>query len=327
MKVFITGANGFIGRAVEDFYRTRGDVTAGVDLRDDEARGIVAGDITRPGSWQQSLAGSDLVIHTAAIVSNAAPMAAQWSVGAMGTRVVLDAAIAAGVPRFVHLSSVRAFSDVLFPSDVTERWPVRPDGNPYVDSKIAAEHVALAAHAAGEISVTVVRPGDVYGPGSVPWTILPIQMMSRNLFLLPARGRGVFSPVYIDDLVSGIELAGSRAAAHGQVFTIGGAAGVPCEEFFGCYATMLGKRLILVPTSVALAGASAVSAVSRLIRSQTEANTATVRYLTRTGTYSIEKARLMLSYEPAIDVPEGMRRIEMWLNSGGVSGVSLRSRA
>lgn len=56
---------------------------------------------------------------------------------------------------------------------VDESWPVRPDGHRYVDTKIASEQVVLQAHAAGEIAATVVRPADVYGPGSIPWTIWP----------------------------------------------------------------------------------------------------------------------------------------------------------
>ena len=49
---------------------------------------------------------------------------------------------------------------------------------------------------------TVIRPTDVYGPGSRPWVILPLETMKAGRFLLPAHGKGIFSPVYIDELVS-----------------------------------------------------------------------------------------------------------------------------
>ena len=95
--------------------------------------------------------------------------AAVWDVNVMGTRHALDAAVRAEAQRFVQLSSVLAFSWD-FPDGVDERHPVRPNGAPYVDTKVASEQVVLQAHAAGEIACTVIRPGDVWGPRSRPWT-------------------------------------------------------------------------------------------------------------------------------------------------------------
>ena len=191
MKVFITGASGFIGRTIAAKLRARGDEVCGVDIVANPDANVVAGDISAPGDWQDHTAGCDLIVHTAAIVSNSEDMQAQWRVNTVGTRNTLDAAVRAGARRFVYLSSVRAFSDTGFPDNVTEAWPVRPDGNPYVDTKIACEQVVLQAHAAGEIAVTIVRPGDVYGPGSRPWTIIPVEMIKANRFLLPAMGNGI----------------------------------------------------------------------------------------------------------------------------------------
>lgn len=314
MKVFITGAGGFIGRALADRYRASGAEVRGVDLAADAARGIVAGDVATPGAWQEQLAGSDLVFHTAAIVSNAYDLATSWRSNVLGTRTVLDAAAKAGVGRFVHLSSVRAFSDLDFPDGVDEHHPVRTDGNPYVDTKIASEQVVLQAHAGGEVPCTVVRPGDVYGPSSRPWTVLPLEIIKANRFALPAMGLGVFSPVYVDDLVAGLTLAAERPEAVGQVFTLTGGVGVTCAEFFSHYYRMLGKHgPVCLPTPVALAGASVAGTVARLRGQRSEINSASMRYLARRGTYSIEKARRLLGYEPAVTLDEGMRRTEAWL--------------
>lgn len=254
------------------------------------------------------------VIHTTAIVSNAYDLDESWRVNVLGTRNVLDAAATAGVGRFVHISSVRAFSDLGFPDGVDERQPVRPDGNPYVDTKIASEQVVLQAHAAGEIECSIVRPGDVYGPGSRPWTLLPLEIIKTNRFLLPAMGRGVFSPVYVDDLVSGLALAAEHPAAAGQVFTISGPRSVSAGEFFGHYFHMLGKRgPLCLPTPLVAAAARAAGAAERLRGNRTEINATSMRYLARPGGYSIEKARRVLVYEPAVDLDEGMRRTETWL--------------
>lgn len=321
MRVFITGARGFIGRALAERLRARGDDVSGVDLQADPASGVVAGDVAEPGEWQRHAEGADVVLHTAAIVSNADDMAAQWRVNVRGTRMALDAAVRGGAGRLVTLSSVRAFSDVGFPDGVTEDHPVRPDGNPYVDTKIACEQAALQAHAAGEIPVTIVRPGDVYGPGSRPWTVLPVELIRRNRFVLPAMGNGVFSPVYVDDLVDGVLLAATTPDAAGQVFTISGGVGEPCRDFFGHYYRMLGKPgPLVVPTRVALAASGAIAGAARLTRIRTEINPTSMRYLARTGTYSIAKARRMLGYEPAVDVAEGMARTERWLREEGLIG-------
>jgi nucleoside-diphosphate-sugar epimerase len=318
VKVFITGASGFIGRTIATTLRARGDDVAGMDIVADPDANVVAGDVSTPGAWQDHAAGCNLVIHTAAIVSNAEDIETQWRVSTIGTRNALDAAVRGGATRFLHLSSVRAFSDTGFPDGVTEAFPVRPDGNPYVDTKIACEQVVLQAHGAGEIAATIVRPGDVYGPGSRPWTVLPVEMIKSNRFVLPAMGKGIFSPVYVDDLVDGIILAAEHPDGAGQVFTISGGTGVPCNEFFGHYYRMLGKqRPIVVPTSVAIAVTAAVATAAKLVGIKTEINPISMRYFARTGTYSIEKARRVLGYEPKIDLDEGMVRTQKWLAEQG----------
>jgi nucleoside-diphosphate-sugar epimerase len=314
MKVFVTGAGGFIGRALTERFRSRGDEVAGVDFKVDPKLGAVAGDVSAPGPWQAAVAGSDVVIHTAALVSNAYDVDESWRVNVLGTRNVLDAAARAGVKRFVHISSVRAFSDLGFPDGVDERHPVRPDGNPYVDTKIASEQVVLQAHGAGEVECAIVRPGDVYGPGSRPWTILPLEIIKSNRFLLPAMGHGVFSPVYVDDLVSGLVLAVEQPEAAGQVFTVSGSHGVSAKEFFAHYFRMLGKRgPLCLPTRVAVTAARVAGATERLRGNRTEFNATSMLYLARPGGYSIEKARRLLGYQPQIDLDEGMRRTEAWL--------------
>jgi nucleoside-diphosphate-sugar epimerase len=315
-RVLVTGGAGFVGRAVSDGLRAQGIDVVGVDRVADAATGIVAGDTTDPSSWQAAAEGCDVVIHAAAVVSNAVDLGEQWRVNVLGTRRALDVAVAAGVRRFVHVSSVRAFSDLDFPDGVTEDHPVRPDGNPYVDTKIASEQVVLQAHAAGEIEAVIVRPGDVVGPGSQPWVVKPLELIRAGQFLLPAMGRGVFSPVDIEDLVRGLALAATHPAAAGEVFTISGPSGVSTADYFRPLVKFAGKRgPVGVPTAVAVALAAVIDGLNRLRGRRSEVNVGTTRYLARTGTYSIEKARRVLGYEPQIGPEESWKRTEAWLRT------------
>jgi nucleoside-diphosphate-sugar epimerase len=315
-RVFITGASGFIGAALATRFAALGADVRGVDVRADPSRSIVAGDISRPGDWQDHAAGCDLVVHTAAIVSmRGNDPGAVWRTNALGTRHVLDAARRAEAARVVHLSSVTVFG-FAFPDGVDESYPTQPNGVPYVDTKIAAEALVLRAHATGEVPCTIVRPGDVYGPRSRPWTILPVEELARRRFLLPALGRGIFSPVYIDNLVDGI-VAASGPAGAGGVFTLTDGAGVRTREFFGYYARLLGHRLPVLPTGAAVVLASAAAVGARGARQESEVNGAAARYLARRGSYAIDRARDTLGYAPRVGLAEGMERTAAWLRAEG----------
>ncbi len=317
-RVFITGALGLIGRRLADRYREAGSEVTGMDVRADPERGVVAGDLSESGGWQDAAAGAELVIHTAALLGMGGDAERFWRVNVRGTRKALDAAVRAGARRFVHFSSIVAFGFEI-PDNVDERRPPRPNGVPYVDTKVASEQVVLAAHAGGEIACTVIRPGDVYGPGSQFWTVLPVRELAARRLVLPAMGRGIVAPVYVDDLVGGVTLAAARQEGAGQVFTLAGERTMQSREFFDYYARMLGKKgTPVAPTPVVVALAATVGRASSLLGGSGDVTPAAVRYLARKGSYSIEKARSMLGYEPAVDLDEGMRRSEQWLRSEGL---------
>jgi hypothetical protein len=122
-----------------------------------------------------------------------------------------------------------------------------------VDTKVASEQVVLQAHAAGEVACTIVRPGDVYGPGSYFWTLTAVREIAARRLVLPAMGRGKISPVYVDDVVEGVTLAAAHERAIGQVFTLSGGHDVEARDFWGRYARMLGKgRVPVAPTPVVM---------------------------------------------------------------------------
>ncbi len=317
-KVFITGALGFVGRALSARYRELGAETHGLDVCADPSLGVVAGDVCHPQDWQQAVNGCDLVIHTAAIVTNNVARETAWRVNVLGTRRVLDAAKEGGAKRFVHLSSLAAMRFIL-EDGADESAPVMPTGNPYVDTKIAGEQAVLAAHAAAEIPCTIIRPADVYGPGSRPWTIIPVQMIKKGLFLLPAHGQGVFRAIYIDDLVNGVMLAAEKEVASGHIFILGGEQVITCEEFFGHYYRMLGKgRPRTMSTSAAIAIAETGRLVFNLLGKPTELGRGAMEMLSKKNTVSNAKAHRLLGWYPQVELEEGMRRTEEWLRAEGM---------
>lgn len=317
-KVFISGALGFIGRVLAERYRERGSEVRGVDLRADAPLGVVAGDIGSPGDWQEHARGCDLVINTAAYVGFGGELDEVWRVNVLGTHRMIEAAARGGAERFVQFSSVTTFG-FEYPDGVDETFPVRLTGNPYPDSKIAAEQVTLQAHVAGDVGATIIRPGDVYGPRSRGWTVLPVMMIRSGQMLLPAGGHGQIGPVYVDNLVDGVMLAGDSDDAVGEIFTIADGITVEIGDFFANYARMLGKpRPRTLPTPVARTIAAAGGRIEKALGRDTEMSAGSVDYLAKRGGYSIAKARRVLGYEPKVGLDEGMRRSEEWLRSEGL---------
>lgn len=328
-SVFVTGANGFMGRALIDRYRAAGVAVRGVDVDADPDRGVVAGDVTDASRWRDAIEGAQVVIHTAAIVSNNIASERAWHVNVVGTQRVLDAATEAGAERFVQISTmgVTRFAHVhpdaaqrcLPGRELDERWPLMPTGNPYSDTKIAGEHVVLAAHASGQQACTVIRPADVYGPGCRPWVLEPIAAMRSNRFLLPARGQGLFTPIYIDDVVDGIVAAATNSAAPGQIFHLGGEAPVTTLEYFGHLSRMLGMTgpPRSAPTPVAVAAAEAARLVAVARRRHTELGRGVMAMLAKTRGVSNDKAHRLLDWWPRVSLDEGMRRVATWLRDAG----------
>ncbi|MFZ1542804.1 MAG: NAD-dependent epimerase/dehydratase family protein, partial [Candidatus Microthrix parvicella] len=91
-SVFITGANGFVGRKLAERCRGLGAEVMGLDTVAEVERGVVAGDICDPAAWQGLLDGCDVLIHTAAVMTNNVNPAVAWGVNVVGTRRVIEAA-------------------------------------------------------------------------------------------------------------------------------------------------------------------------------------------------------------------------------------------
>ena len=315
--MFITGASGYIGRALYERFSAAGNEVRGMDLVADANRDVVGGDVGEPGAWQEHAEGSQLVIHTGAIVSFRLERPEEvWRANVLGTANALAAAERCGAERFLHFSSVTVYG-FDFPDGVDEDHPPRNTYVPYPDTKIAAEQVVLKAHVDGRMRCVIVRPGDVYGPRARAWSIVPAQLIRSRRFVLPGWGRGIHSPVYIDNLVDAILVASESPAAAGQILNLTDGIGIPNVDFFAPIAELVGRRLICVPTAVALGAAAAVQRAARFTPGDNDVNAASARYLLRTGTYSNAKAREVLGWEPRVGLELGMSRTVDWLREEG----------
>ena len=177
------------------------------------------------------------MVHAAAIVSETGRMADFVRVNTRGTRNVLDAT--AGRPH----------------GRASRRWPAGATSSgaplrrgraaaalrlPYIDTKGATETLALRRGA------TVIRPGDVYGAGSQPWVVRPLEMMRAGRFFLPAPGRRPDHAVYVDDLVDAVVRALREPRAAGRAYTVWDGAAVTAREFFAHHARTLGRDRVPV---------------------------------------------------------------------------------
>lgn len=314
--VLVTGASGFIGRALVARLRRHGCDVRGVDITDDPDPDVRRGSILEPASWADTLQGVEAVVHTAAIVSNAASHESAWRVNVLGTRRLIEAMTAAGVPRLVHLSSIMAFG-FEYPDGVDETFPVRVTGHSYPDTRVNSEAVVLAAHTAGEVDATILRPGDVIGPRSV-WVVEPLRLARRGLLVLPAGGDGTLTPIYVDNLMDALELALSTPSASGQIITLTDGYLVRCQEYFGRLASLVGGRVRTLPEPVAVPAIHAAGALLRALGRDSEMTAASALMLSRTGGYSTQKARALLGYQPSVSYEQAMDAIERWVRTDGV---------
>ncbi len=327
-RVGITGGGGFIGRALAARLTAEGHEVRGFDLDgrahdayDALGAQLVVGDICDPAAARSFCAGLDTVIHTAAIVEESGSWQAFERINIGGTATMVDAARRAGVRTFIHFSSVMVYG-FDYPEQVTEAGPLDGAGNPYCTTKITSEQVALLAQEPGTFDVFVIRPGDVYGPGSVPWLLRPVEQLQRSAFAFIDARTSVLNHVYIDNLIDGVELVWAHGTP-GDAYCITDGRRTLSKEFFGHLQRFCGvEKVPSIPGRVALRAATLLGGQARRLGIDRE----TVRYLRRRHVYSIAKVTA-LGYRPAIDLDEGMQRCHTWLLAEGLVPGPRRSAA
>ena len=316
-KVLITGANGFIGGTLMRYYQNQGQDVIGVDLVGNGAD-ILEGDISQPDTISHLLNECDVIVHTAALVSNAMQDSDMWRVNVLATRNLITAAKEHKVRRFVQISSVVAYGNSA-EGELDENQPVHADGGSYVLTKLASEHVVLSEQANDDIEIVIIRPGDAYGPGSRPWIITPLEAISKNQFMLPEKGKGFFRPIYIDDLVRGIATATSHPDAAGEIFNLSCEGYMLTKDYFAPHYEWLQKKgPMLVSTKLALRISSIASTMANLMGNLNEASPSTVMQLSTKSWFSIKKAEHILGWRPEVSFEEGMKTTHEWAKEQGL---------
>ncbi|OYW45979.1 MAG: hypothetical protein B7Z08_00205 [Sphingomonadales bacterium 32-68-7] len=175
MKVFVTGAGGFLGRAVVDAALAAGHEVlamhrpASLPAPETQPAGVavVAGDLRQRGAWEQAVGEAEAVIHCAAAASGDLPTQLAGTV--LATENLL-AALPARLARFVHVSSfsVYDFSAPGWSGRFDERTPLEPAPlrrDAYTQTKLQQEAMVRAACRETGRVLAIIRPGAIFGPG------------------------------------------------------------------------------------------------------------------------------------------------------------------
>ena len=228
MLSIVTGAYGHVGASLVRALLDRGDEVRAADRRQTEAlRGLdvehIPIDVLQPKSLERAFAGADTVFHLAAIISiTGDPRGIVRRVNVEGPRNAAQAALACGVSRFVHCSSVHAFDLERCGPELIETGPrATGDHAPAYDrSKNEGENEVRATIAKG-LDAVIVNPTAVIGPhdyGPSRMGELLLQFRARKI---PVNIGGAFDFVDVRDLIAGM-LAAERSGRTGENYLLSG---------------------------------------------------------------------------------------------------------
>ena len=241
MKLFITGGAGFIGSnfirmllaedpGVEvvnfDALTYAGNLENLADVAGDPRYRFVRGDVAEPASVLGALdQGTDAVVHFAAEshVDRSIESAADFvRTNVAGTQVLLDAARARGIGRFVHVSTDEVMGSCEGGGFFTEETPLAPN-SPYAASKAAAEHFVRAAVKTHGIDAVITRCSNNYGPYQFPEKLIPLVIanaLGGREVPVYGDGRQVRDWIFVDDHCRAVE-AVMRRGRTGEAYCIG----------------------------------------------------------------------------------------------------------
>ncbi|WP_156756730.1 dTDP-glucose 4,6-dehydratase [Actinokineospora pegani] len=244
MRVLVTGGAGFIGshyvrQAVGGAYPTLADAEvvvldkltyagnrANLDpVADSDRLRFVEGDICDAALVRAAMAGVDLVVHFAAEshVDRSIAGASDFVVtNVLGTQTLLQAALDAGVAKFVHVSTDEVYGSI-DEGSWPETHPLEPN-SPYSASKASSDLIARSYERTHGLPVCVTRCSNNYGPYQFPEKVIPLfttNLIDGKKIPLYGDGLNVRDWLHVDDHCHGIQLVADGGRA-GEVYNIGG---------------------------------------------------------------------------------------------------------
>ena len=242
-KILVTGADGFIGSHLTEHLVGMGcQVRAFVmynsfnswgwldhsDRAVRDAIEIFAGDIRDYGGVREAVAGCDVILHLAALIS--IPFSyhspeAYVDTNVKGTLNVVQAARAYGVEKVVHTSTSEVYGTARY-APMDENHPLQPQ-SPYSASKMSGDHVALSFFNTFETPVTVIRPFNTYGPRQSARAVIPT-IITQILSGAKTIKLGALTPTrdfnYVADTVEGFIAMAESDKVLGEIVNVGGSA-------------------------------------------------------------------------------------------------------
>ncbi|AEA22453.1 dTDP-glucose 4,6-dehydratase [Pseudonocardia dioxanivorans CB1190] len=244
MRVLVTGGAGFIGSnyvrklvagaypafadadvTVFDLLTYAGTLTNLVEVADSPRYRFVRGDIRDAAAVGDVMAGVDVVVHFAAEshVDRSITGAGDFvSTNVVGTQVLLQAALDAGVGRFVHVSTDEVYGSI-DEGSWPETHPLEPN-SPYSASKAGSDLLARAYHRTHGLPVCITRCSNNYGPHQFPEKVIPLfvsNLLDGKKVPLYGDGGNVRDWLHVDDHCRGIQLVVEKGR-DGEVYNIGG---------------------------------------------------------------------------------------------------------
>jgi UDP-glucuronate decarboxylase len=258
---------------------------------------VIKGDVLDREAVAAAVKGCDVVVHLAAIAGVDTVMempTLTMKVNLLGTLNVLDAAVAAGVGRFMDFSTSEVFGSHVYMAEehnATALGVVGESRWTYAVSKLAAEHLVSSYHKEYGLATVTVRPFNVYGPQQVGIGAIHsfvVDALQGKDLVVHGDGNQIRSWCYVDDMVDGALLCLEKEEAIGHVFNIGN----PRATVTVANLAQLVRRLCGSESRVVYGYKDYVDVELRIP--------------------SIKKAQSLLGYWPKVDLEEGLARTIEW---------------
>ena len=324
-KVLLTGATGFIGGYVaKRLLAEKGVVVRALARNPDKAEPllktgveVVKGHLGDDAALERAVGNCSIVIHAAAQVASVPSRETFVESNVEGTEKLLRAASAAGVKRFVHMSSIAVFGLPLS-GEIDDHSPRAICGDPYCDTKYLAEEAVFRYGDERHLPVVILRPSGVYGPGSTHWSVVPLKRVKKGKMFLVNGGRGLLNYVYIDNLVDAILLAAEGQRAPGEAFIVNDGA-TTWQDFFSAYARMAGKDGIpSVPLWAARLWVHWRNLIAAIRGETSRVPPNALAFLVGSPVYRQTHIERTLGHRSRVNLQEGLRRTEAWFRETGL---------